>query len=283
VLAIERRAVRFSNPGVRDFLDRVVEDDRFAQFAVKVLSEYHELDQCLDILNKSQMLQQQGAPIQRDWIDAIGRLVAGNSGTALRRFELAFNSYIHLPVSTLLTHVMTATAALDEETTDEREIHACEVMLEKVATAGLPSPEVDEVRDVLTAFALRVLEEAAIAMSLEEVESVADALLKFGSTNSAIQPTIHGALQKQIKDIDTMMDGIDTVDDLDSFEEDLRKTLAKYGYQNKGYESDIEYRRNRILEGDFQPRSTNYGSFQSQAPTEATNEQIESMFSGLLK
>src|SRR4029077_13647328 len=28
VLAIEKRSVRFSNPGVRDFLDRVVEDDR---------------------------------------------------------------------------------------------------------------------------------------------------------------------------------------------------------------------------------------------------------------
>ena len=31
------------------------------------------------------------------------------------------------------------------------------------------------------------------------------------------------------------------------------------------------------------PRSTSYGSVQSQAPKEATNEQIESMFFGLLR
>lgn len=283
VLTIEERHFSFSNPGVRDFLDQVVENDRFVQFAVKVLTEYDELNQCRDVIKKSKLAQLQGAQFQRDWVDAIGRLVAGDSGTVLSRFELALDAYSRLPVPHLLVHVMTAASALDQDFTDEKEIHACQSVLEELQSAKLPSPEANEVLDLLTAFLIQSLKESAFSMNFEEVVSVADTLTDFGSTNAAIEPAIHEALEVQIQYMDQLMQGIDTLDELDNFESDFLSTLAKYNYQKKGYEYDIESLRDRILEGDIRPRSANYGSAHKQDPTVATNEEIESMFQGLLK
>ena len=53
VLAIQDRKVRFSNPGVRDFLDRAVAEDRFVSAAVGVLSDYVELKQCWSIQSRT--------------------------------------------------------------------------------------------------------------------------------------------------------------------------------------------------------------------------------------
>ena len=45
VLAIQNREVRFSNPGVRDFLQRAVEEDQFLPVAVGAVTEFTEVNQ----------------------------------------------------------------------------------------------------------------------------------------------------------------------------------------------------------------------------------------------
>ncbi|WP_441279842.1 restriction endonuclease [Bradyrhizobium sp. 63_E2_N1_3] len=283
VLAIEKKIVRFSNPGVRDFLDRVVEDDRLLHLVVKTLEEYHELVQCWSIIEESSATKLQSEQFQQDWIDAVGRLVAGSSGSALVRLKLTLDSYAHVPSPSLLTHVMTAATALEQDIAIGSELSECEAALEELVALGLPSPEAGVVCNIITEFMIDALNDASWGIPLDEVESAANTLLQFGSKTSAIQSAVHEALEAQIEHIDTMMEGIDTIDDLDDFESDLKAALAKYGYKKKGYEYDIEQRRERILEGDISPRSTKYGSVQSQTSTEATNEEIESMFQGLLK
>ncbi len=46
VFAIQARQVRFSNPGVRDFLQRAIEEDRFLPAAIDAVTEYAEVEQC---------------------------------------------------------------------------------------------------------------------------------------------------------------------------------------------------------------------------------------------
>jgi hypothetical protein len=283
VLAIESRRVRFSNPGVRDFLDRVVEDDRLVPIAIRILADYDELNRCWELIEEGKTAKLQNDQFRHDWVDAVGRVVSGSSGTALNCLKLALDSYARFPGPDLLMHVVTAAVTLEQDTADESELSACQATLEALVTAGLPSADADETREILTAFTIDALKGAAWALSLDELESAANSLLKFGSKSSEIQPAIHEALETQIEHLDDMMDGIDTLDDLDSFERDLVATFTKYGYQKKSYEYDIERRRDRIMEGEIRPRSASYGSVQRHAPTEATNEEIESMFQGLLE
>jgi hypothetical protein len=44
VLAIQERQVWFSNPGVRDFLQRAIEEDRFLPAAINSVTEYAEVN-----------------------------------------------------------------------------------------------------------------------------------------------------------------------------------------------------------------------------------------------
>jgi hypothetical protein len=45
VLAIQERRVTFANPGIRDFLQRAVDEDKFLPFAVDAVTEFAELNQ----------------------------------------------------------------------------------------------------------------------------------------------------------------------------------------------------------------------------------------------
>jgi hypothetical protein len=44
VLAIQDRTVSFSNPGVRDFLERAVIEDRFLPAAIGAITEFAEVN-----------------------------------------------------------------------------------------------------------------------------------------------------------------------------------------------------------------------------------------------
>lgn len=283
VLAIESRMVRFSNPGVRDFLDRVVQADRLVPLAIKILADYDELNQCWELIAEGKTEKLQNDRFRLDWVDAVGRVVSGSSGTALNCLKLALDSYALFPCPDLLMHVETAAATLEQDTADESELSMCRAALEALEAAGLPEAVADKTREILTAFTIDAFRGAASSLSLDEVEAAANALLKFGNKNSEIQPAIHEALEAQIEYLDDMMEGIETLDDLHSFERDLIATFTKYGYKKKGHEYYIERRHDRIMEGEIRPRAASYGSIQRHASTEATNEEIESMFQGLLK
>lgn len=197
--------------------------------------------------------------------------------------KLALASYASFPGQDLLLHVVTAAVMLEQDTADESELSTCQATLEALVAAGLPSAEADETREILTAFTIEAFRGAAWGLGLDEVESAANSLLRYGSKNPEIEPAIHEALEAQIEHIDDMMEGIETLDDLHDFERNLVATFTRYGYKKKGYEYYIERRQDRIMEGEIRPRSTNYGSIQRNVSTEATNEEIESMFLGLLK
>ncbi len=283
VLAIENRTVRFANPGVRDFLDRVVEDDRLVPMAIKILTDYDEVNLCWELIKKGKTEQFQNDQFRHDWINAVGRVVLGSSGTALRCLTLAIESYAKFPGTDALVHVVSAAATLDQYTADDTEFPACQAALEALAEAGLPPAEADKTLEILLAYTIDAFRDAAWALSLEELESAADFLLGYCNKNSEIPVAIHSALDAQMEHIYEMTGDIDTLEDLDNFERDLKATLKRYGYPKKGYEYDIEQRRERIMEGEIQKRSTSYGSIKRSGPTEATDAEIESMFRGLLE
>jgi Restriction endonuclease len=66
VLAIQERRVSFSNPGVRDFLERAVDEDRFLPVAVGAVTEFAEVNQAW------RFFWAQRFPPRRLWSDAGG-------------------------------------------------------------------------------------------------------------------------------------------------------------------------------------------------------------------
>jgi hypothetical protein len=93
---------------------------------------------------------------------------------------------------------------------------------------------------------------------------------------------IHEALKTQIDDIDAILSEMRTVDELDDFEGYLNKFMLRYGYQDRRVERDIEYRRQRILEGPPERDGRgNYGGSRTAETPDVSDEEIRSMFRAL--
>jgi len=283
VLAIQNRMVRFSNPGVRDFLDRAIEDDCFLPSAVGVLSKYAELKQCWTILVRTSPQKRISAGLATIWSEAMGRMVAGSSGSALERLELVTETYNEIKAPALLEHVATAIADVDEANVDESEVDRCRAMIELSVLNLLPSEQAEDLHVAVSGAVARMLSDYGGLLSLDDVEAISDKLLKYGKDDADARAAVRAALVAQIDGIDNELDTIDTLDDLDEFESSMDRLMRKYGIVDGRLARDVEYRREAILEGRVRTYRGQYGSVHGGAPAETSNDDIRSMFRDLLR
>jgi hypothetical protein len=283
VLAIQSRAVRFSNPGIRDFLNRIVEDDRLLLPAVRVLCDYDELKQCWGILAKSSAAKNIPARLIASWSEAMGRMVVGSSGTALECLELVVESYDATKDPALLEHVVVAIAVVNQSEVDETEVDRCRNMIDQSVLTLLPSEVAEELRAAVSSAVARMLRDCGGLLSLDDVESVAQKLLQYGKDDAEVRGAIRAALVAQIAGIDVELDSIDTLDDLDEFESRMDALLRKHGVIDKRIDSDIESRREKILDGRVHAHRGHYGSSVPAGSDQRSNDEIRSMFRELLR
>jgi hypothetical protein len=127
-----------------------------------------------------------------------------------------------------------------------------------------------------------LLKECGAALPLDEVESVADALLSIGRDASAAKAVVYDAMSAQVDQIDSVLDEIDSIRDLEEFEGELGRVMRKYDYQDSRAQRDIDYRREAILEGRGRNYRSDYGSVdRSEEDEDASDDEIRSMFRGL--
>jgi hypothetical protein len=216
------------------------------------------------------------------WSDAIGRMIEGGSGSALERLALVVESYEAVKDPLLLEHVNAAISDVDHADADEREVARCCAMAEQSAETTLPREQAESMRGVAYGMAARMLKDWGGTLPLDDVESVADALLSIGRDASAAKAVVHEAMSAQVDQIDSVLDGIDSIEDLESFEDELGRVMRKYEYRDCRAQRDIDLRRNAILEGRLRLYRSGYGSIdRSEEEEDVSDEEIRSMFRGL--
>lgn len=280
VLSIQDRKVRFSNPGVRDFLDRVVVEDRFLSPAADVLSDYSELKQCWNTHQKSTDNVAPGFP--EAWCGAVERLVQGGSGTALERLELAIDSFEALGEPKLLSQISVAAADVEEAEIGDNEADLCRSLLERVFHSPLPGELAFVVRNAVSNATARLLDLWGGAITLDDLDAIASKLTQFGTDQSKAKAAVHSALRYFIDNIDETLRDYETLDDLEDFEIDLNRLMVRYEYVDPRVARDIEYRRDAILEGRVGRYRSNYGSLeQPDEQPDVSDNEIKSMFKGI--
>jgi energy-coupling factor transporter ATP-binding protein EcfA2 len=185
VIAIEDRRVRFANPGVRDFLQRAVIEDKFLTIALDAVSEFAEVKSVWD----RYCLSLHGDSAQKIhgalWDAAIIRLMSRDTGTALGRIELALDIYGRQQSEKCLEFVRVCTYDLKNSEIEVGEVTLCKWALEYFSIASLPREDAEEVGQVLSVAVGRLLTEWGHELSFEDINEVANALSEFG-TNAAI-------------------------------------------------------------------------------------------------
>jgi hypothetical protein len=280
VLAIQDRKIRFSNPGVRDFLDRAIAEDRFLQAAVGVLTDYAELKQCWNVYGRGP--DRAGPGFAQVWSDAMSRMVQSGTGNELQRLALVKESFETLGSAALLPHVAVAAADLRDADLDQDDADLCRSLLEGALHSALPDAQKQEVRDAVSQAMGRVLGYWGGYMPLEDLDAAAESLREFGTLPSDAVANVRMALKEFIDRIDESLGEIDDPDELDDFEKDLKALMTKFGYEDGRVARDIEYRRQAIYEGEVRRSRSHYGRHdQSDDEPDFSDDEIRSMFSGL--
>ncbi|MHC2253794.1 DNA polymerase III delta prime subunit [Bradyrhizobium embrapense] len=278
VLAIQDRKVRFSNPGVRDFLDRAVAEDRFLPAAVGVLSDYTELKQCWSLYRRAP--ERAFPDFPSVWAAAMSRMVQSNTGNSLKRLALILESFDLLRGAALLPQVSAAADDLRDADLEQDDADLCRSLLEKAPSSALPGQQMQEVRDAVSQATGRLLGYWGGYMTLEDLDAAAGTLWDFGTSPSDATANVQMALKEFIDHIDETLGDIDNPDELDDFEKDLNALMIKFQCKDDRAARDIEYRRQAIFEGRIRHSSAQYGGFDpSEEEPDVSDEEIRSMFS----
>jgi hypothetical protein len=280
VLAIQARQVRFSNAGVRDFLQRAIEEDRFLPAAIDAVTEYAEVAQCWTVFCAQQSKPTAGHPSTRDWSGAAGRLLSNGSGTPLGRLHLIIEMYDLLGGEALLAHIRSAVGDLEAGEVDFYETNRSREVLEQLVSSLLPLSELNEAKRVVSAAVAKMLVVDGGALSLDDIESVAHSLYECGSDQDAASDAARESLRAFISQIDYTLSEISSLDELDVFEHTLKRLMGEYGVVASRADREISYRREYLFERE-EDETEGYGRSSSPPQPEFSDAQIRSMFQGL--
>jgi energy-coupling factor transporter ATP-binding protein EcfA2 len=282
VIAIEDRRVRFANPGVRDFLQRAVIEDKFLPIALDAVSEFPEVKSvwdryCLSLHSNSAQKIHSAL-----WDAAIIRLMSRDTGTALDRIELALDIYGRQQSEKCLEFVRACTYDLKNSEIEVGEVTLCKWALEYFSMASLPREDAEEVGQVLSVAVGRLLTEWGHELSFEDINEVANALSEFG-TNAAIAAGSHkGALIERVANLESVLLDYGSVADLDDFESKLTSLLIKHRVPLGNVGGQIEGHRKTLIEREQEREDENYEPLQSMSPRQNETIQIRSMFADLM-
>lgn len=283
VVAIIERKVRFSNPGVRDFLLSVVIEDGMLASIVAHVETYGELNQCWLIY-----IGQKPEPIANDddaalWMKAVERMEHSDLGNLLERLELSLNLFDHFATDGLLGVALQIGKRIEDEGIDGTQVREAAWALENITMHALPLGKQDYLHQIITVATANMLKTYASELPFEDIQALDEALYSYGSDPEIAENAVHAALDSFIPVIDSEMSNFGSLNELDEFEESLNNLIEKRRYFGKSPARDIKFKRERLLE-DESNRSEEEGysgGYRGSAISNISDDHIRSMFQAL--
>lgn len=284
VLSILNQAVRFSNPGVRDFLQAVVITDDLLPSLIEHVGALGELRQCWSIF-----IDREPKPTPRPaeaarWIEALERVKVQDASDSLTLFELTLDMHDHFGDPEFIRVARSAGELINEAGVDGSNVRAIIASLEMISLRSISTQDLDFFLRRLTELAVDLLTSRADELPFEDIEALDDALFTFGNDADLAQTAVHAALDKFIPEIDSEMSDFGSVDELDEFEKRLRGIINRRHYAGVSPDIDLRYKRSSLEEDeDNITPDDGYSPVAAKRsePVENSNAYIQSMFSDL--
>ena len=280
-LGLQRGLVHFTNPGLRDYLQNVIREDNLLPLILPQIETYRELAECLAMFQAQRAswpLSKQSSAI---WIAALDRIRDAGRATRYECLNLALDLHDEFPCGALTERITVAIDVLEEEGVHRDEVREACSLIERVALTLLPSEIEGRLRYVATIKIAAMLEENADDLSFEDIQSLDEALFTYGNNPDVATRAVHEAMRSLARVVDDEVRSITSLDDLEEYEENLVAFMKRRNFPTSSVQSDVNYRRDRIVEEGDRGRVESYrgGGVISQ-PVMSTDE-IRSMFSGL--
>ena len=281
VLSIVERTVRFSNPGVRDFLSNIVITDILLPSLVPCLETYDEVKEAWSIFVQSKVRFEslEGS----DWSDVLARVQNAKDGETLARYDLAQEQFRYFGCETFLPTLRCIIDDIENEGFDARQLRAASSALEMVQCTSHSSEDLTRFHEVLTVATADILTNYGDELSFDDIRALDSTLFTYGSNTQVAEAALNAALTKFIPYIDNELENFDTLEELDEFETILSALMADRKFSGPSPKVDLQIKRRKLEEDEPIPRNrTTYtAGNHSLFPSDVSDADLQSLFGSL--
>ena len=281
VLAIESRSVKFANPGVQDFLQRAVREDRLLPLVIDGVEEFFEIYKAYEIWMAGKPSATEVKDLSDSWGAALRRLLISRTGSAFERFALAVDMRYQIPSADAATILDLAAEDLIEEGIEGADAEQAIAVLQEIACGLLPEFVADKIRDGMSAKLADMLAEYGSVMSLDTIRSVTTALMEYGRSQDASIDASRRALMSYVDNLSDVLSEVTSVSELDTLDRALRTMMGDFGITLYGTRSRIDDRRSELIESE-QKADDGASSWRPTAyPGHMSDDEICALFASL--
>ena len=284
VIAIRDRSVSFSNPGVRDYLERAIKVDRFLSSAISVVTEYAEVERTWNSFLAEAPQANRSHPLASAWGEVARRLMIDGGGTPLQRLELGMDIYDRLFIEEAVELVRSATQELVISDIDSTEASDGVRVLEGLTLTLLPDDVVEDARAVVSKEFGRMISEQGGAMTLDDLRASASCLKAYGSDADVAFSAIREGIGAYIDQMKDELEELSREDEIEIYESEIKELLTEYNVSElpKRHAAQAIKRRKEALreedEGDY---DRDYSPSAPAKAKETSDADIRSMFDSL--
>ncbi len=280
VLEIESRIISFSNPGVQDYLQRAVVEDRLLPAVVGVVEEFAEIEQTWAVWREQKPTASAVESLAPVWTGALSRLLDGDSGSPLQRLALAIDLYDHLETDELATLVERVVNDLGAVELEAEEAGLAQSVLEQLVISLLPMMLCEKAKETTTTAIVAMLRNYGSVLTLDTIKSVTQSLLNYGSDDRLATKAATVALKGYLHELDSVLSEITSVDELNSLELELKALMKDYGVVDRRTVHSISDRRD-TLERERREDDDDSGWSPSTSSGYMSDDEIRSLFGAL--
>jgi hypothetical protein len=284
VMALNHGSVSFTNPGVRDYLQTVVAEDRLLPLLLPEIDSPTELKEAWAAFIAQSPSASERSQMVDMWIAALDRVEASGLASRYDLLDSALDMHSALADAKLEQRISDRADDFEVNSMDGSEVSDACGILEKAAMCTLTFSLEHRLRETLTVATANMLADHADALSLEEVQSLDAALQDYGHGADALKRAAAAARDAIEICVPAEIDNVETVEELDQFEADLIDYMKKHRHPTTSVVAIIERRRDRLMDlGRMAPSSSYSGGSDWGRDTSASDDEIRSMFRGLTK
>jgi|GEM_PF-357910 len=288
VLAIQNQRVSFSNPGVRDYLQRAIVEDRFVESAVEVVTDYAEVFQAWSFY-KAQGSENQQHSLTKQWVAAMLRLSKSASGSVLHRLALLLEVYEALRSRELIGLIKLEASRLSAVRLRASEATAGCFVMQLLVESHLPKNDRQGVIVSINAAMRKMVQDESDTLILNDLRSVIRGLEKLDVEPTETAEAIAEGLKLFVESMEIELEDVQEEDDLAEFEELLLELLNDYNVNDTDAITAIGDQRESIEEKSDDEDNDDDDDDEGYTPTRRlkdepdSDEAIRSIFDTLRK
>ncbi|OEO25055.1 hypothetical protein AX279_14655 [Pseudomonas sp. J237] len=280
-VSVEEQEISFANPGIRDFLSKVVIDDQLLPVVVRAVGTIYEFRSAWSFFKLHITTCQSQFSNEGLWGEAMDRIQNHGSTTAIASLRHILEMCEHLPGLQIQSILDRVTNDLKAQGIEGRDYYECLFSLRQLKRLQFRTGDLlDRTRDVLTVSSANMLANIGEDLAIDDITSIADALAQLADS-SVVLNAAADALRGFIFGINDKLADVSSSQELSTFHEELVIAARAYGVGvDETLTRNIESRGEALEERENEADETPYQHTGPQAgPGDISDSEIKSMFS----